>query len=125
MSLFERDFQGPRLNQGEPVSLVMTCPLLLVAVAAQHRDDLCSLWGGEHASAAKITLPLAGEPHLKMACASAAVHNLTSGCDPKTLLDALVGLLLWHGNRLLIMRGARVKVSESEELEMDEQFAMD
>ena len=68
----------------------------LVAVASQHLDDLRRFRDGEHVGAAEVSLPLARQPHLQMARAGAAMLHLASGGDTETLLDALVGLLLWH-----------------------------
>ncbi len=93
LSLFERDFQGACLPGLVAGALVVGA---LVAVASQHLDDLRRFRDGEHVGAAEVSLPLARQPHLQMARAGATMLHLASGGDTETLLDALMGLLLWH-----------------------------
>jgi hypothetical protein len=91
--LFSIDFQGPCIH--EP-SIPGQNPEL-VAIPPEHLDNLRGLRDGKHAGATEFPLPLAGEPNLQVARAGTAVFHLAPGGDPKTLLDAFVCLLLWHG----------------------------
>jgi len=85
-----------RTQRGPVARAPSTAPFLLVAITPEHLDDLRCFGSSEHVRATEVPLPLAGEPHLQVACAGAAMLHLASGGDSETLLDALVGLLLRH-----------------------------
>jgi hypothetical protein len=59
-------------------------------------DDFCGTHTGQDARATEVAFALAGQSDLQVACASAAVFHLATGCNPESLFGAFVSFLLWH-----------------------------